>query len=149
SLWLRTRWIINRSQATNMRRWNWQRTSSWIVMNASMKLRGSWTQCYRDLWIFQTREMERKMANNYRNEVAHHFGRVLKDLRNEAGLTQEMLAERACCDRTYPSLLERGSRTPSLDVILRLADGLKVDAGKLVELTHSRLTHRFESGGIE
>lgn len=74
-----------------------------------------------------------------RIEVAHHFGKVLKSLRKDAGLSQEDLAERAGCDRTYPSLLERGLRTPTLDVLFKLGVGLQIDAAKMVRMTQDRL----------
>jgi len=80
-----------------------------------------------------------------RREVAVAFGRLLKTLRDRAELSQEDLAERAELDRTYPSLLERGLRCPTLDVLLRLADALKIDAGWMVKLTVRRLTPEAES----
>jgi transcriptional regulator with XRE-family HTH domain len=43
------------------------------------------------------------------------------------GLSQEQLAEEGDFDRTYPSLLERGLRTPTFFVILCLAEGLSTD----------------------
>lgn len=79
------------------------------------------------------------MKTILRTEVAHHFGKVLKSLRKDAGLSQEDLAERAECDPTYPSLLERGLRTPTLDVLFRLCVGLKVDADKVVRMTQAGL----------
>jgi transcriptional regulator with XRE-family HTH domain len=57
-------------------------------------------------------------------EVARRFGSVLRELRQQRGLTQETLAELADLDRTYPGMLERGLRTPTLAVILRLAKAL-------------------------
>lgn len=80
------------------------------------------------------------MEKLHRLEVAHVFGRVLKELRIESGITQEVLAERSECDRTYPSLLERGQRTPSLDVIFKLAEGLKINPVRLVQLVQERLS---------
>jgi DNA-binding XRE family transcriptional regulator len=55
---------------------------------------------------------------------ARAFGRVLKTARVGAGCSQEMLAERADIDRTYPSLMERGLRSPTLYVAVRLANAL-------------------------
>jgi len=36
-------------------------------------------------------------------------------------------------------LLERGLRTPGLDVLLRFADALRMDAATLVKMTQRRL----------
>ena len=60
------------------------------------------------------------------------FGRVLRELRRQKGLSQEQLASLGDFDRTYPSLLERGLRTPTLTVVFRLAEVLGVSAATLV-----------------
>ena len=60
------------------------------------------------------------------------FGAALRDVRMEHGLSQEALAELGGFDRIYPSLLERGLRTPTLTAIFRLADALDVTAASLV-----------------
>lgn len=52
------------------------------------------------------------------------FGRVLRSLRQEAGLTQEQLGFEADLRRTYISLLELGQQQPSLITILKLATAL-------------------------
>lgn len=54
------------------------------------------------------------------------FAETLRKARNLAGLSQEKLAERASLHRTYISQLERGLKSPSLDVIVALAHGLRV-----------------------
>jgi len=76
-----------------------------------------------------------------RSKVARAFGDVLRAARKEAGgLSQEELAFRADVDRTYPSLLERGLRTPSLDALLRLARALDIAPAMLVTMTERNLT---------
>lgn len=62
------------------------------------------------------------------------FGAVLRRLRTEAGLTQEQLGLDADLQRKYISLLELGEKAPSLETVLKLASGLRVEAAKLVEL---------------
>ena len=49
------------------------------------------------------------------------FGLVLKDLRNERGLSQQQLAFDSDLDRTYISLLERGLRLPTLGTVFKVA----------------------------
>ncbi|MFL6600173.1 MAG: helix-turn-helix domain-containing protein [Steroidobacteraceae bacterium] len=77
-----------------------------------------------------------------RREVARAFGYVLRAMRNDAGLSQEELAFRADVDRTYPSLLERGLRTPTLTVLLKLAEVLQVTPAALVVRTEARMEAR-------
>jgi transcriptional regulator with XRE-family HTH domain len=74
-----------------------------------------------------------------RQQVAVAFGRVLRTARDTAGLSQEQLAEAADVDRTYPSLLERGLRQPTLHMLLRLASAVGMEPGVMVTATAIRL----------
>ena len=74
-----------------------------------------------------------------RGEVARAFGVVLKDARRERGISQETLVEHADLDRTYPSLLERGLRQPTLTYLFTIADALGMEPSELVRLVRTRL----------
>lgn len=52
------------------------------------------------------------------------YGRAIRELRAELGISQELLAHIADLDRTYVSGIERGERNPSLANILKLAAAL-------------------------
>ncbi|WEK45845.1 MAG: helix-turn-helix domain-containing protein [Candidatus Andeanibacterium colombiense] len=54
-------------------------------------------------------------------------GTNVRRLRQTAQLTQEQLAFEAHIDLTYVGGIERGKRNPSLLVMARIADALKVD----------------------
>jgi transcriptional regulator with XRE-family HTH domain len=71
--------------------------------------------------------------------IALAFGRVLRSAREAAGLSQETLAIRADLDRTYPSLLERGLRSPTLGTLMTLAPALGVAPEALVRRTEAQL----------
>lgn len=60
------------------------------------------------------------------------LGRAVKGLREERGLTQAVLAERAGIDASYQSGLERGRRNPSWTVVVALAEALGVTPLELV-----------------
>jgi transcriptional regulator with XRE-family HTH domain len=77
-----------------------------------------------------------------RQKVAVAFGRVLREARKAKGLSQEELAGEAEFDRTYPSLLERGLRTPTLTVVIQLAKVLGVTAAWLVNKTLEEMAKR-------
>lgn len=59
------------------------------------------------------------------------FGARVRELRTDRGWSQEEFAHRANLDRTYVSGVERGVRNPTLDVITKFADTLKVDIADL------------------
>jgi transcriptional regulator with XRE-family HTH domain len=63
------------------------------------------------------------------------FGRALRAVRLERGLSQETLAFEAGYDRSYVSLLEHGHYSPSLIAIFRLARALRVRPSALLVLT--------------
>jgi transcriptional regulator with XRE-family HTH domain len=71
--------------------------------------------------------------------VASAFGKVLRDAREAAGLSQEDLASDADIDRTYVSMLERGVRQPTLETIFRLAKAVKLTPAALVSRTTALL----------
>ena len=71
--------------------------------------------------------------------VARAFGEVLRRHRLEAGLTQEALAARCGLHSTYVSQLERGLKTPSLAVLVGIADELGLRASELVAELERRL----------
>ena len=74
-----------------------------------------------------------------RHQVARAFGAVLKSARTRKGLSQIALCDAANMDYTYPSLLERGLRTPSLLVVIEIARALGVEPAELVVETLARL----------
>ena len=58
----------------------------------------------------------------------------IKILRLRLGLSQEELADKCGFDRTYISMLERGTRNPSFLNLLKLSDGLEISISKLVQV---------------
>jgi len=61
------------------------------------------------------------------------LGSRIKRFRAELGMSQERLALEASVNRTYIASLESGERNPSLETLVRLATGLRVDACDLVQ----------------
>lgn len=66
-------------------------------------------------------------------ELAAAFGRRVKEVRTSKHLTQEQLAEAAGLHPTFVSNVERGYRVPTLPTLLRIARGLDVKPGALVD----------------
>jgi HTH-type transcriptional regulator, cell division transcriptional repressor len=65
-------------------------------------------------------------------QEAELFGRRLRELRKERGLTQEALAESADLSGNYISDLELGRKVPSLTILVRLSQALDVATPELI-----------------
>ncbi len=70
--------------------------------------------------------------------ISRQFGRVVRNRRAAARLSQEKLAERAGLHPTYVGLIERGARNATLDVAARIAKALKVDLPELIAEAQSK-----------
>jgi len=94
---------------------------------------------------FRLSSVEHESRTSHRYAVARNrkaavaFGRVLKEVRERKNLSQEELAFRSGISRTYPSLLERARRQPSLTVLLAVAEGLEVRPDFLLNRTIEEL----------
>ena len=66
-----------------------------------------------------------------------NLGRLIKTLRAALGLSQEELADRIDITKSYLCLLETGKRTPSSDLINRIASYLRISPEALIFLTTS------------
>ncbi|TAE08304.1 MAG: helix-turn-helix domain-containing protein [Oscillatoriales cyanobacterium] len=73
---------------------------------------------------------------NYK-EARQLFAAKVSQLRREKRMTQEELAELTDKTTDYISLLERGERSPSFEVILNLAEALDVPASYLLSFSQS------------
>ena len=61
------------------------------------------------------------------------LGQLVRQKRQQAGISQEELASRSGLDRTYISGVERGVRNPSLTALLKIARGLKISVANLLD----------------
>lgn len=60
------------------------------------------------------------------------FGQVLRMAREVRGLSQESLADLSGLSRTFISEIERGNASPTLDVLIRISNGLGVKLSELI-----------------
>lgn len=67
------------------------------------------------------------------NAVAKRFAENLARAREQAGLTQEALAQSAEIHRTQIGELLRGRQLPRLDTLLKLAGALNVEPAALLD----------------
>ena len=66
-------------------------------------------------------------------DIRRVVGRNLKRQRQARGLSQEALAFECGVHRTYVSGVERGIRNPTVTVLKRIADALKVSPVELLD----------------
>ena len=66
------------------------------------------------------------------NDVKIKFGKRLREIRGQKGVSQEALAADAGLHRTYVSSVERGERNITLVNIYRLAKALGVKPAELI-----------------
>jgi transcriptional regulator with XRE-family HTH domain len=66
------------------------------------------------------------------------FGKIIADLRQTAGFSQEELAERAAIHRTYVSQIERGLKSPTITMLFKLAAALETTPSKILKQVETR-----------
>ena len=64
--------------------------------------------------------------------LAARFGLNVRHVREERGMSQDAFSDLSGLHRTYLSGIERGIRNPTLSVVQRIADALKVPAAILL-----------------
>lgn len=58
---------------------------------------------------------------------------ILRKNRLKCGLTQEELADQCGVDRTYISMLERGKRKPTLNVLFKICENIGVKPSDFIK----------------
>lgn len=68
------------------------------------------------------------------------FGRAVRETRVRRALSQEALGERGGLHRNYVGAIERGEVNPTFKTLMKLASGLNVPLGELLEVAerHAR-----------
>lgn len=67
------------------------------------------------------------------NDVNKAIAEVISRLRNNADLSQEDLADKSGIHRTYVSQIERGLKSPTLQVLMRLASALNTSGSQIIK----------------
>lgn len=61
------------------------------------------------------------------------FGRAIRELRKERGLSQEAFADLAGIDRSYMGHIERGKKNVTLTKVYQIANALQIPVSSLFE----------------
>lgn len=70
--------------------------------------------------------------DRHRDEICAEVVRLLIQERKRQGLSGNVLAEKAGLSQSLISSLETNPWNPTLDTLLRIGDGLKVDVGEII-----------------
>ncbi|TAE58779.1 MAG: XRE family transcriptional regulator [Nostocales cyanobacterium] len=75
-----------------------------------------------------------------KQKILNALGYLVRQRRQELGISQEELGLRANLDRTYISGVERGVRNPSLTALVSIADGLGISVSILLSGLEEKVT---------
>ncbi len=64
-------------------------------------------------------------------------GTVIKRVREEKGLSQEVVSGLADIGRTHLSAIERGTRKPTMETFFKIANAMDIDASSLLKQIES------------
>jgi transcriptional regulator with XRE-family HTH domain len=65
------------------------------------------------------------------HDINKIFGKKVAEMRKNQNLSQEELADRCGVHRTYIGSIERGEKSPTLNTIEKIANGLNTDIFRL------------------
>lgn len=78
----------------------------------------------------------------YRNAVT---GRVIRELRQKRGVSQEVLSGFASISRSHLAMIESGTKNPNVDTLWRIAEALEMPLSELISLVEDELMHTPEN----
>jgi transcriptional regulator with XRE-family HTH domain len=70
--------------------------------------------------------------NSLREAITANVIRLLREQREKRGLSMNVVAQRSGLSHSIISLIERDLRNPTLDTLLRIAEAIGVDLGKII-----------------
>ena len=68
------------------------------------------------------------------------IGKVIQEMRESKGLSQEVVSGLADIGRTHLSAIERGVRKPTLETLFKIADALNIPASMIIQEIEKELT---------
>ena len=70
--------------------------------------------------------------DSLREAIASNVIRLLREEREKRRLSMNVVAQRSGLSHSIVSLIERDLRNPTLDTLLRIAEAIEVDLGKVI-----------------
>ena len=75
--------------------------------------------------------------------IKTYFKDVLREYRQKAGMTQEQLAGLVDVSKGFLGMMETGERWPNVDMLIRLAEAMRVRPGEMLDT----VVARWKAGG--
>ena len=75
--------------------------------------------------------------------IKTYFKDVLLEYRQKAGMTQEQLAGLVDVSKGFLGMMETGERWPNVDMMIRLAEAMRVRPGEMLDT----VVARWKAGG--
>lgn len=72
-------------------------------------------------------------------DLEKSFQLTLRELRENAGKSQECLAADSELDRTYISMLERGKRQPTLSTLIKISIALEIPLSEIIKQAEEKV----------
>ena len=70
--------------------------------------------------------------------IKMYFKDVLREYRLKAGMTQEQLAGLVDVSKGFLGMMETGERWPNVDMMIRLAEAMRVRPGEMLDMVVAR-----------
>lgn len=70
--------------------------------------------------------------------IQQDFGRIIKELRKDNGISQEKFALSIGMDRTYYASVESGKRNISIQNLKKISDGLGISLSTIFKMIESK-----------
>jgi len=86
---------------------------------------------------------KKSQRNRIEKRLKHAFGQVLREYRNDRGMTQETLGFEAGYHSTWISQLERGLKQPSLATVFIIAKHLGVKPDEMIKAVDKKFTSQI------
>jgi transcriptional regulator with XRE-family HTH domain len=77
--------------------------------------------------------MARRQSRRENSTARHQFGKRLRAVRTERGISQERLSEMVDGHRNFIGQIERGEANPTFDYLVKIAKALKVSPAALFD----------------
>ena len=74
-----------------------------------------------------------------KKSLAMAFGEILKELRKQAGISQEDLANECELDRSFISMLERGLRMPTIETLFKVSKAFEKAPFEIIKLLEDKM----------